>query len=201
VTDARLLRPSKVIRHLTAFLWKFVSKSCDEQILDINLWNDNMRVQSKLVVSLLALTGFMTSNVAQAACWDSKSIDAAQVKYLDVALKNATQRCAASNPALKADYQHYVQASGPTRARADGSLKSFFVRAGDADGFNSYNKLVAKQKPATGEMFACADMASILRSAVGEGASITGLAELATSLEIKPTLTGTACPATFAQAQ
>jgi hypothetical protein len=160
-----------------------------------------MRTRVKLAVSLLTLAGFMSSTVAQAACWDTKSIDAAQVKYLDVALKNATQRCAASNPALKADYQHYVQLSGPTRARADGSLKSFFVRAGDADGLNSYNKLVGKQKFDAGEMFGCADMASILRSAIGEGTSITGLAELATSLEIKPTLTGTACPATFAQAQ
>jgi hypothetical protein len=194
-------RASKVIRHLTAFLWKFVSKTCDAKILNINLWNDLMRVQSKLVVSLLSLTGIMTSTVAQAACWDTKSIDAAQVKHLDVALKNATQQCAASHPALKADYQHYEQLSAPTRARADGNLKSFFVRAGDADGLNSYNKLVAKQKPATGELFACADMASILRSAAGEGTSITGLAELATSLEIKPTLTGTACPAVFAQAQ
>ncbi len=160
-----------------------------------------MRVQSKLVVSLFSLTGIMTSTVAQAACWDTKSIDAAQVKHLDFALKNATQQCAASHPTLKADYQHYEQLSAPTRARADGNLKSFFVRAGDADGLNSYNKLVAKQKPATGEMFACADMASVLRSAAGEGTSITGLAELAASLEIKPTLTGTACPAVFAQAQ
>jgi hypothetical protein len=152
----------------------------------------------KCAIAALALGGTLASGAAQAACWDSNAIEAAQVHDLETMLMVASLRCRIGGHDFLPSYNAFVRGSRPTLAAMNDRLRTHF---GDLNSYDRYVTSVANRYGGGTAGLDCGDMASILKEARGAAGSAPVLVKIARQAGIQPNLPGSACPVTIARAR
>ncbi len=144
----------------------------------------------------------LVSIPAQASCWTGREIAAAKVRDLDTMLMVSALRCRMGSSGLLAKYNAFVVQDRVALTAANNMLRAHFIAAaGKARGldvYDSYVTAVANSYGAGSEGLSCADMASIVDAAAGEGSTLEGLLAVAERAGVQPRLDDETCPLAIA---
>jgi hypothetical protein len=142
---------------------------------------------------------------AQAACWTSGELAAAKIRDLEMMLMVSALRCRATGHDFLGKYNQFVRNSRPALTDANERLRGHFVaEVGAQRGLNAYDSYVtsmANQYGAGADGLNCRDLASIAAAAVSGGTSFSSLHALAERADVRPRISGRACPVSVAQAR
>lgn len=148
--------------------------------------------------AILAASGFaLLAAPAQAACWKSDEVQAAQVRDLDTMLMVGALRCRNGGDNFLSHYNHFVKASRPALIEVNDRLHAHFAASvGAARALTAYDSFVTRTANRYGAGVAgldCGDMADIVTAAIADGESFSALAALADRADVEPVLDGPLC--------
>jgi len=158
------------------------------------------------VVGALALCCGMAAQ-AHAACWDARTIEAAQIRQFDIMLMVSALRCQVKGVDLVPDYNAFVRSNKPTLIGANEEfLRHFNAGMGGRaalDAYDRFGTVMANQFGNGGVSEDCETLRSIVRDATaGDMASTRDrLLGAAQRVGMEPPLPGGQCAAEIADAR
>ena len=154
-----------------------------------------MRGIGRLILSAAAAT--MMSAPASAACWSSKTVEAAFVRDLDSALMVATLRCRTSGVEMTSDYNQFVRGKRALLIAANDELRAqFSVGRGSKaglDAFDRYATALANSHGANAAGFSCAEYKALAQAAAAAPSDRAALLQIAGQARISPLLPPESC--------
>jgi hypothetical protein len=154
---------------------------------------------SNMCAASLALASVAVSGSAQAACWQTSAVEAAQVRDLETMLMVASLRCRLTGRNFVSDYNSFVRKSRPALTEANERLRAHFSSNGGLNAYDSYVTSLANRHGG-GDGLDCKAMEKLIDRATDEGDSLSKLADVAQAVKVRPRLPGSVCPTSIARA-
>jgi hypothetical protein len=168
-------------------------------------WGIDMKVGR--VLGALALCGALTAPAQAAACWNARTIEAAQIRQFDIMLMVSALRCQVKGVDFVADYNAFVRSNRSVLVGTNAEiLRHFNAEMGGRAALTAYDRLgtaMANQFGNGGVSEDCETLRAIAREATATYAppSREQLLGAAQQVGMEPTLPGAPCATVVAEAR